>query len=407
MDQLLSVSIFVVTVVSILLFGHLARIRNGANRSNMVPEAAGSWPIIGQMYLLAGSEVPHKVFGSMVDKFGPIFTIKLGLQRVLVVNNCEMAKECLTTKDKVFASRPKAMVIELMGYNYGNFAFTRYRPYWREIRKIVVLELLSKHRVQTLAHVRVSEVNRSIIDIEQNGDEFKKAIIKFNELLGVLVPSDVIPGLRWLDLGGYENMMKKTAKKMDVIIDGWLEEHKKKMDYPQTIDESKHQVFMTTLLSRVKEEFIEDCYGFSTDTVVKATCVESFAATTDATTVTLTWALTLLVNNPIVLEKAQQELKNHVGTDSIVDESILKNLVYLQAIIKETMRLYPAAPLSLPHESIEDCTVGGYTVPKGTRLLVNIWKIQHDPHRWTNPFEFQPERFLTSNKEIDVNGQHF
>ncbi|GJZ63551.1 cytochrome P450 CYP82D47-like protein [Tanacetum coccineum] len=318
MDQLLSVSIFVVTVVSILLFGHHARIRNGANRSNMVPKAVGSWPVIGHMYLLAGFEDPHKVFGSMVDKFGLIFTIKLGLQRVLVVNNYEMAKECLTTKDKVFASRPKSMVIELMGYNYGNFTFTRYRPYWREIRKIVVLELLSKHRVQTLAHVRVSEVNRSIIDMyttwktnrgscgmvkidmkqwfkdlvvniiarmlfgdqfshsEQNGDEFKKAIIKFNELLGVLVPSDVIPGLRWLDLGGYENMMKKTAKKMDVIIDGWLEEHKKKMDYPQTIDKSKHQVFMTTLLSRVKEEFIKDCYGFSTDTVVKATCVVQF-----------------------------------------------------------------------------------------------------------------------------------
>ncbi|PWA78519.1 cytochrome P450 [Artemisia annua] len=329
-------------------------IRNGVNKSNMVPKAAGSWPIIGHMYLLTGSQVPHKVLGSMADKFGPIFTIKLGLQQVIVVivvNNSEMAKECLITKGKVFASRPKAMVIELMGYNY--------------------------------AHVRVSEVNKSITDMhttwktnkgspgmvkidmkqwfkdlvmniiarmlfgdqfshsQQNGDEFKKVIIQFNELLGVLVPSDVIPGLRWLDLGGYEKMMKKTAKKMD--------------------------------------------------------------AATDTTIVAITWALTLLVNNPIVLEKAQKELKNHVGADRIVDESILKNLVYLQAIIKETMRLYPHAPLSLLRESIEDCTVGGYTVPKGTRLLVNIWKIQHDPHRWTNPFEFQPEKFMISNK---VNGQH-
>jgi cytochrome P450 len=123
--------------------------------------------------------------------------------------------------------------------------------------------------------------------------------------------------------------------------------------------------------------------------------------------VTLTWALALLVNNPLVLKKAQQELKNHVGVDRRVEESDLENLLYIKAIITETMRLYPAGPLSVPHESIEDCIVGGYSIPKGTRLLVNVWKIQHDPDIWTDPFEFQLERFLTSKKEIDVKGLHF
>lgn len=69
-------------------------------------------------------------------------------------------------------------------------------------------------------------------------------------------------------------------------------------------------------------------------------------------------------------------------------------------------QLYPAGPLLLPHESIEDCNIGGYTVPKGTQLLVNVWKIQHDPQIWTDPFEFQPQRFLTNKKEIDLKGQH-
>ncbi|KAF5777376.1 putative cytochrome P450 [Helianthus annuus] len=132
-----------------------------------------------------------------------------------------------------------------------------------------------------------------------------------------------------------------------------------------------------------------------------------FVAATDTTTVTLTWALALLVNNPLVLKKAQQELENYVGRDRKVEESDMNNLVYLQAIIKETMRLYPAAALSVPHESTEDCIVGGHTVPKGTRLFVNIWKIHHDPQIWTDPFEFRPERFLTTKKEINVKGQHF
>uniref|UniRef100_A0A251UKN1 Putative cytochrome P450, Chromophore lyase CpcT/CpeT n=1 Tax=Helianthus annuus TaxID=4232 RepID=A0A251UKN1_HELAN len=83
---------------------------------------------------------------------------------------------------------------------------------------------------------------------------------------------------------------------------------------------------------------------------------------TDTTTATLTWALALLVNHPVVLKIAQQELENHDGRDRKVEESDMNNLVYLQAIIKETMRLYRAAPLSVPHESTEDCIVGGLNV---------------------------------------------
>ncbi|GJX36285.1 cytochrome P450 CYP82D47-like protein, partial [Tanacetum coccineum] len=91
----------------------------------------------------------------------------------------------------------------------------------------------------------------------------------------------------------------------------------------------------------------------------------------------------------------------------LVEESDIKNLVYLQAIIKETMHLYPPAPLSAPHQSREDCVVAGYNVPKGTRLFVNLWKLHHDPNVWSDPNEFRPARFLTSQKDVDIKGNHF
>ncbi|KAJ0805940.1 putative cytochrome P450 [Helianthus annuus] len=94
----------------------------------------------------------------------------------------------------------------------------------------------------------------------------------------------------------------------------------------------------------------------------QAICVFILLTGTDTTTATLTWALALLVNHPVVLKIAQQELENHDGRDREVEESDMNNLVYLQAIIKETMRLYRAAPLSVPHESTEDCIVGGLNV---------------------------------------------
>ncbi|PNX79713.1 cytochrome p450, partial [Trifolium pratense] len=101
-------------------------------------------------------------------------------------------------------------------------------------------------------------------------------------------------------------------------------------------------------------------------------------AGTDTTSGTLTWTLSLLLNNREVLNKAIQELDTHI-----------------------------AAPLNIPHESIEDCTVGGYHVPSGTRLLTNVSKLQRDPILYIDPLEFRPERFLTTHKDVDVKGQHF
>nr|POE70888.1 cytochrome p450 82a4 [Quercus suber] len=71
------------------------------------------------------------------------------------------------------------------------------------------------------------------------------------------------------------------------------------------------------------------------------------------------------------------------------------------------MRLYPAAPLLVPHESLEDCTLAGYNIPSGTRLIVNVSKLHQDPNVWVDPPEFRPERFLTTHKDVDVKGQHF
>lgn len=116
-------------------------------------------------------------------------------------------------------------------------------------------------------------------------------------------------------------------------------------------------------------------------------------AGSDTTVVTTEWALSLLVNNPDVLEKAQIEIDNHVGQDRLINESDIANLPYLRCIIAETMRLYPAGPLLVPHESSADCKVGGYFIPGGTMLIVNLWAIQNDPKLWEEPRRFVPERF--------------
>ncbi|KAK2972532.1 hypothetical protein RJ640_006598 [Escallonia rubra] len=105
------------------------------------------------------------------------------------------------------------------------------------------------------------------------------------------------------------------------------------------------------------------------------------------------WALSLLVNHPKVLEKARAELDSYVGQDRLVYETDIPKLQYLQSIVNETLRLYPTAPLLVPHESSDDSTVGGFDVPRGTMLLVNAWAMHRDRAVWDDPTTFKPERF--------------
>lgn len=114
---------------------------------------------------------------------------------------------------------------------------------------------------------------------------------------------------------------------------------------------------------------------------------------------TIEWAMSLLLNNPEVLKKARAELDSQVGQYALTDESDIPQLHYLQCIILETLRLFPAAPLLLPHFASDDCTIGGFDMPRGTMLLVNTWAIHRDPKLWDDPTSFRPERFESGESE--------
>ncbi|KAJ0039815.1 hypothetical protein Pint_28162 [Pistacia integerrima] len=203
--------------------------------------------------------------------------------------------------------------------------------------------------------------------------------------------------------------MKKTAKELDALAGEWLEEHKQRKKLGGEAKEDLN--FMDVISGWNQDSFKQNginakISGFDVGTIKKATYLNLIMAS-DTNMVPLTWALALLLNNPHALKKAQDELDIHVGKDRHVEESDIKNLVYLQAIVKETLRLYPPGPV-IPRSVNTDCTLSnGYHVAAGTRVMLNVWKIQHDERVWPNPNEFRPERFLTDNKDIEVRGLNF
>ncbi|KAG5231018.1 cytochrome P450 [Salix suchowensis] len=424
-----AVVLFLSALITPLIY-YLFWVPRKENGKRAPPEAAGAWPLISHLHLLGGSQPPHIILGNLADKYGLIFTVKLGANLTLILSNSEMAKECLTTNDKAFATRPKALAMDILGYNYNMFGFSPYGTYWRNIRKIITLEVLSNHRLEMFKSVREDEqwinnksnlqkkllvemkgwfsditlnvilkiiVNRRYVDYVSHREEKT-----FSELSGMFVVSDALPFLRWMDLGGVEKAMKRTAKNIDHAAKKWLEEHKQKKASGTA---KREEDFMDLMLSVLDDA--EEFLNRNTDTINKATCLGLILAASDTTAIILTWALFLLLNNRDVLKKAQDELDIHISRERQVKESDMKNLVYLQAIVKETFCLYPAAPLSIPHESMEECTIGGYHIPAGTRLFTNLSKIHRDPQVWSDPDECQPERFLTDHKNCDFRGQHF
>ncbi|KAL0438631.1 UNVERIFIED_CONTAM: cytochrome [Sesamum latifolium] len=405
------------------------------------PQAAGGWPVIGHLRLLSGPELPHIILSTMADKYGPIFSIRLGVHTALIVSSWEIAKECFTTNDMIFCDRPRTTAIKHMSYDFAMFGLGNYSAYWRELRKISVQKLLSNHTIETLRDLYVAEIRAlmrslynscasplemkkffgelslkvmvrvvagNIVGSENKGsreinEKWRETIREFMRAIGVLTVPDVLPYLKWLDwFGEKSKAFEKTGRKMDSLLQGWVEEHKKRSRNVSERDEG----FMAEMM-RVADGIAVEFPHYDADTITKATCQTMMLGGSDTTTVTLTWALCLLLNNQQTLKRAQEELDNHIGKQRLVIESDIEKLPYIQAIIKETLRLQPTVPLLLPRESVEDCTVAGYHIPAGARLMVNVWKLHRDPRVWVDPLEFRPERFLFEHKEVDVRGKHF
>lgn len=128
---------------------------------------------------------------------------------------------------------------------------------------------------------------------------------------------------------------------------------------------------------------------------------------TSTSTIALEWAFTLLLENPETLKKAQAEIDHHVGCSRLIAESDVAELPYLRYIILEALRLHPPVSILMPHLSSAECTVGGYRVPAGTVLLVNVWEIHHSPKIWPDPEAFRPERFEGLDGKKDLGFKFF
>ncbi|XP_045802460.1 cytochrome P450 93A2-like [Trifolium pratense] len=210
-----------------------------------------------------------------------------------------------------------------------------------------------------------------------------------------------------LDIQGIKKRLKDVHDRFDNMMENIIKEHEEGRSKLERKDGAKD--VLDALLSIYEDQNSE--IKITRDNI-KAFLVDMFTGGTDTTAVTLEWSLAELINHPTIVEKARKEIDSMIRKDRIVIESDISYLPYLQAIVKETLRLHPPSPFIL-RESTENCTISGYDIPTKTQIFTNIWAIGRDPKNWDNPLEFMPERFLISDENgnespvVDVRGQNY
>ncbi|KAI8020380.1 Cytochrome P450 81Q32 [Camellia lanceoleosa] len=167
----------------------------------------------------------------------------------------------------------------------------------------------------------------------------------------------------------------RIHKRMDALLQGLIDEHRS--------DKSRNS--MIDHLLSLQESQPE----YYTNEIIRRLILAMILAGTDTSAATMECAMSLLVNHPEMLKKARAKLDIQVGQERLIDEPDLSKLHYLQAIISKTFRLFPAAPLLVPHMASNDWTIGGFDVPHDTILLVNAWAIHRDPQVWNDPTSFK------------------
>ncbi|GMY11273.1 cytochrome P450 71AU50-like [Fagus crenata] len=403
--------------------------KSNYNKKKLPPGPKG-FPIFGNLHLLG--EFPHRDLHKLAQKHGPIMHLRLGMVPTIVVSSPQAAELFLKTHDLVFASRPLIEASKHISYDQKSLAFAPYGSYWRNIRKMCTLELLSHLKTNSFKSMRKEELDllikfiqeaasdhvavdlsakvsslsadmscRSVFGKKYKDEEFdergfKSVIQEGMQLTATPNMGDYIPYVASLDLQGLTKRMKAVSKIFDDFLEKVIDEH------VQSKEENKTKDFVDVMLGIMGSE--ESEYRIERPNI-KAIILDMLAASMDTSATAIDWILTELIKHPRIMKKVQKELENMVGLERMVEESDLDSLEYLDMVVKETMRLHPVAPLLIPHEAMEDCTINGYHIPRKSRILINVWAIGRDPSVWHEPEKFFPERFVGTN--IDLRGHDF
>ncbi|XP_037423428.1 geraniol 8-hydroxylase-like [Triticum dicoccoides] len=429
-------------VVPLLLSVYLLDLLAHARRRGL-PPGPRPLPLIGSLHLLG--DQPHRSLAGLARTHGPLMSLRLGAVTTVVVSSPDAAREFLQKHDAVFATR--AVQDAVGAHARSSVAWLPHAPRWRSLRRIMATELFAPHRLDALQRLRAEKVRElaahvarlardgaavdvgrvafttslnllsrtvfstDVTSLDDHGGSkgFQVLVAEIMEAAGSPNVSDFFPALAAADLQGLRRQLARLFARLHLVFDREVDQRLRRRardaagEPRKENDDNDGGDFLDVLLD-VAERDDDQAALLDRDTL-RSLFSDLFAAGSDTTSSTIEWAMTELLQNPSSMDKAHDELTRVIGSGRDIEEPDIDRLPYLQAVIKETFRLHPPAPLLLPRQAQTTITIAGYTVPKGARVLVNVWAMGRDEAIWSEPEKFMPERFL--GRAVDYRGGDF
>ncbi|KAL6851687.1 hypothetical protein ACP4OV_020251 [Aristida adscensionis] len=426
----------VLAILSLVVVLYITRSRRSKPPALRLPPGPWQLPLIGSLHhllLSPFSDLPQRALREMSATHGPLMLLRLGSVPTLVASSAAAAREVMRTHDLAFCSRHLSPTIGIISCGGRDIVFSPYNDRWRELRKVCMLEFFNQRRVLSFRRIREEEVARLLRSIagECAGGGGGGAV-NLSEGIGHMINDIVVRTAiggrcRYRDefLHGLDEAVRLTGgfNLADLYPSSWLMRRissaardmvKCQRNIYRIIESIIHERAVSPAMDQEAEDFLgvllrlqkEGGLQFPlTNEILSTVIFDIFSAGSETSSTVLVWAMSELIKNPRVLQRAQSEVREiFAGQEKLIEEDMVR-LRYLHLVIKETLRLHAPVPFLIPRECRETCKVMGYDVPKGTKVFINVWAIARDNELWDDGEEFRPERFDGSN--IDFKGTDF
>nr|ACY06865.2 cinnamate 4-hydroxylase [Astragalus chrysochlorus] len=394
-------------------------------------------PIFGN-WLQVGDDLNHRNLTDLAKRFGDIFLLRMGQRNLVVVSSPELAKEVLHTQGVEFGSRTRNVVFDIFTGKGQDMVFTVYGEHWRKMRRIMTVPFFTNKVVQQNRFGWESKA-ASVDDVKKNPEAAVGGIVlrrrlqlmMYNNMYRIMFDrrfeseedplfvklkvlngersrlaqsfeynyGDFIPILRPF-LKGYLKLCKEVKdRRLQLFKDYFVDERKKLGSTKTTSNDGLKCAIDHILDAQKKGEINEDNVLYIVENIN--------VAAIETTLWSIEWGIAELVNHQEIQNKVRDEIDSILGPGHQVTEPDIQKLPYLQAVIKETLRLRMAIPLLVPHMNLHDAKLAGFDIPAESKILVNAWWLANNPDHWKNPEEFRPERFLEEESHVEANGNDF
>lgn len=428
-----------ILLLILAIFGQQTIGRRLRDKSQGLPPGPMPLPVIGTFYELSEPNKPpgiHKDFYRLSQKYGPIYTLYFGSNRGVILNSPELWYEALNIKQDETSNRP--VLKSFMQFTFGQGVAMNNGPRWRAIRTVIQTSVTNKQLGEASEPMIMEEINATLYDLAKQCEQGKTVVSDIRQLcrleslnvamrkifnfrfsnaqtkeyyecqdwlrvifehIGQGSPSDFMPILEYFPDKGRDEF-RAVCKKMHVFLNAELEKHKREKGLRP---KEQHDFYDSMLIAQEQARELQKTdpsVVVLSDTDITVSAFDMMAGAIDTSATTMEWLIYLLVNHKPVKAKLHAILDEVVGPNRLPCLADIPKLEYLTAVLDELFRFKHFAPQGLPHEAGEDCTLGGYNIPKGTQIFLNYYSLHMNPKYWKKPEEFRPERFLEEEREL-------